>query len=123
MATLLVVLCFAFAEPLACIIHCQLDPGQPPDAQPLYAHHHAGAAPQPAATGAVLIASTSPWCFYATSRPDIPQAPVPRSPVHELVVPAVLALVVPAPLAFIFRPGPLHRVPPIRAPSTPPPKQ
>lgn len=110
---LLVVLCFAFAEPLACIAHCQLyQPGLPQ-----HRHAHVHAAPH-----GLALAATAGWCFYATGSPASPPAVVPPSPVHDLVVAGVLALGALALLLFLPMRRPSLGAPGGIAPPTPPPR-
>lgn len=127
---LLVVVIFALAEPLICIIHCQL-------AMPAQAHQHhnhsamahahaaAGGAhlqPGSAAFEAQSGVGTS-WCFANLSPADsAPDQFVPASPVHEVVLAAASALL-PFLVSFWLA---AHPAPALRGratiPPTPPPR-
>lgn len=142
-ALLLVVLGFALAEPLACIVHCQIYTPWLLRNQHQHQHNHAahihdtaaaagtvaplqsGGQPTPG-TAFVITASEglyTPWCFSGLN-PATP-APgnfVPPSPVHEIVLVVAFAL----PL-FTLISRLVARSPPLNAsyidiPPTPPPR-
>lgn len=132
---LLVALCFAFAEPLACIAHCQLYTpwllrGQQHHTHARAAHVHTapgGAAalarPAPGSSFTDAAPSTaSAWCFYAARQPAAPGAVVPSSPVHELVLALVLGLGALARLRFLPRRAVVAHTIGGLAPPTPPPR-
>ncbi len=128
---LLLVVIFALAEPLICIIHCQL-------AMPAQAHqHHQHSAMAHAAAGGTHAQAGSaafepqaqsgvgtPWCFANLSPAgSAPDQFVPSSPVHKVVLATALALL-PFMLSFWIA---AHPTPTMSGratiPPTPPPRQ
>jgi hypothetical protein len=134
-AVLLLTLCFAFAEPLACIIHCELYVPWLAQHQYSYQHHQHSQTPEvasgtagagaPAAEAFVAQPTALPAnsnCFQASGGGSSP-AQAPPSPVHEVILAALLVLAGIAP-GFGM---PARAAPPPRtrgaAPPTPPPRQ
>lgn len=140
-ALLLVVLGFALAEPLACIIHCQIY--TPWLLRNQHQHNHAAHIHDTAATirslaplqsnnqptmGAAFVPTASeaiktPWCFSGLSPVDpAPGNFVPPSPVHEIVLVAAFALPLFTLISrLVARPPPLNASC-IAIPPTPPPR-
>lgn len=127
---LMVVLCLALAEPLICIIHCQLAmPAQMHHDHSAIVHAHApssGARAQAGGTAFEPQAQSgvgTPWCFANLSPAgSAPDQFVPSSPVHEVVLATALALL-PFMLSFWIA---AHPTPTMSGratiPPTPPPR-
>ncbi|HNP88805.1 MAG: hypothetical protein JST60_11715 [Chloroflexi bacterium SZAS-1] len=141
-ALLLVVLGFALAEPLACIIHCQIYTpwllrNQHQHQHSHAAHIHDAAAPGDTASilsigqptmGAAFVPTASeglniPWCFSGlTPANPAPSYFVPPSPVHEIVLIVAFALPLFTLISrLVARPPPLNASY-IAIPPTPPPR-
>ena len=129
---LIVVLCVAFAEPLICILHCQLyvpwqlrNQHHHTPTQTANVHQAPGGWVAPAHNRiitAALPTRAAQWCAYSTRQPLEPGAIVPPAPIHELVLTPVLAIGALARLLFLpWRELQIRTIGGI-APPTPPPR-
>ena len=130
-SALLFALCLLFAEPLACIIHCQIYVPWLLRHQRVHEHGHAVtttaaalAAPlgrAPADAAAPLGVPAGSWCFHASGGGSAPVSSAPPSPVHDALLLVILLIVGAAAAHVLAARAPLRPPRWSMPPPTPPP--